>query len=223
LQHLTDFFYHRYKEINLRLKRLLADERKSLQLLRQTYASDLKNRSELETMLRQCVEDVRKEIAHRKVQEGLLPSDNDELKMLGRDPAMISIERFTREDRERALELLLSQERVLSLLYAKAFPLDKRDLSRRQDYDLGDRAKSPPLGQAIGSSTGHRYNGLASSSMIDDMGDIPASASRPQSSRNLGTPGERDRQRDKLPSVQSRGMFGVAGSSYARPSTGSRP
>ena len=57
----------RYKEINVRLKRLLGEERKSLQQLRQTYAAELKSRSELELLLRQCVDDVRKEIGRRYV------------------------------------------------------------------------------------------------------------------------------------------------------------
>lgn len=57
----------RYKEINVRLKRLLAEERKSLQQLRQNYAQELKSRTELELLLRQSVDDVRKEIAKKLV------------------------------------------------------------------------------------------------------------------------------------------------------------
>lgn len=37
--------------------------------------------------------------------------------------ATIPVEDFTQEDRERVLELLLSQERVVTLLYARAFPM----------------------------------------------------------------------------------------------------
>ena len=35
----------------------------------------------------------------------------------------IPIEDFAQEDRERTLELLLSQERVVTLLYSKVFPM----------------------------------------------------------------------------------------------------
>lgn len=57
----------RYKEVNIRLRRLLAEERKSLQQVRANYAQELKVRTELEMLLRQCVEDVRQEIARRFV------------------------------------------------------------------------------------------------------------------------------------------------------------
>jgi DNA repair exonuclease SbcCD ATPase subunit len=55
----------KFKELNVRLRRLLAEERKSLQQVRQSYANELKIRTDMEMLLRQCVEDVRKEIARR--------------------------------------------------------------------------------------------------------------------------------------------------------------
>lgn len=58
----------RYQEINKRLRRLLAEERKSLQQVRQNYALELSVRTEMELLLRKCVEDVRKEIARRKIE-----------------------------------------------------------------------------------------------------------------------------------------------------------
>lgn len=42
-------------------------------------------------------------------------------KNTGNNP--LSAEHFTKVERERVLELLLSQERVVSLLYAKTFPI----------------------------------------------------------------------------------------------------
>jgi len=44
-------------------------------------------------------------------------------KLYGKQPQLIPVEDFSQADRERVLELLLSQERVVSLLYAKTFPL----------------------------------------------------------------------------------------------------
>lgn len=55
------------RKLNVRLQRLLAEERKALQQVRQNYASELKVRTDMEMLLRQCVEDVRKEIARRYV------------------------------------------------------------------------------------------------------------------------------------------------------------
>ena len=39
----------------------------------------------------------------------------------------LPVEHFAKADRERVLELLLSQERVVTLLYAKTFPIGGRN------------------------------------------------------------------------------------------------
>lgn len=117
----------KYKEVNLRLRRLLGEERKSLQQVRQNYASELKVRTDMEMLLRQCVEDVRQEIARRHVESAQFSNNangnNDLAKLYSKQPGLIPVDEFTQEDRERVLELLLSQERVVSLIYAKTFPV----------------------------------------------------------------------------------------------------
>ena len=112
----------RYKEINKRLRRLLAEERKSLQQVRQNYALELNTRTEMELLLRKCVEDVRKEIARRHI-ETSANKGSEIVKLYSKKPDAIRVDDFQQEDRERALELLLSQERVITLLYAKTFPV----------------------------------------------------------------------------------------------------
>jgi hypothetical protein len=108
------------------MRKLLADERKSLQQVRQNYAAELKSRTEMEMLLRQCVDDVRKEIARRHIESAQFSQNNDLARMYNREPGLIPVEDFTQEDRERALELLLSQERVVTLLYSKTFPVDTK-------------------------------------------------------------------------------------------------
>lgn len=115
----------RYKEINKRLRRLLAEERKSLQQVRQNYAQELSSRTEMELLLRKSVEDVRKEIARRRIEASAM-AGSDLVKLYSRNPGAIPVDDFTQEDRERAVELLLSQERVVTLLYAKTFPVMSR-------------------------------------------------------------------------------------------------
>ncbi len=51
-------------------------------------------------------------------------SGNDLAKLYSKQPGLIPIDDFTQGDRERVLELLLSQERVVSLIYAKTFPIN---------------------------------------------------------------------------------------------------
>jgi hypothetical protein len=57
----------RYKDYIFRLRTLLEEERKALKTVRKNYENELKIRTDMELLLRQCVEDVRKEIARRYV------------------------------------------------------------------------------------------------------------------------------------------------------------
>eukprot|EP01039_Chlorochromonas_danica_P000196 gene195-206_t len=129
----------RYKDINVRLRRLLAEERKSAKEARQNYEKERGTRTEMELLLRQCVEDVRKEIARRYVEEGQFNAStgNDLAKLYGKQPELIPVEDFSQADRERVLELLLSQERVVSLLYAKTFPITQAAKGSAMPLDNG--------------------------------------------------------------------------------------
>ena len=93
--------------------------------IRQNYAQELKVRTDMEMLLRQCVDDVRQEIARRHVENAQFSSNsgNDLARLYSKTPGSIPVEEFNQEDRERVLELLLSQERVVSLVYAKTFPV----------------------------------------------------------------------------------------------------
>ena len=56
----------RYRDVIKRLKRLLDTERRSLRQVRAAYTADLQARSELETLLRTAVDEVRQEISKRR-------------------------------------------------------------------------------------------------------------------------------------------------------------
>jgi hypothetical protein len=58
----------RFKEVNTRLRKLLAEERRSLQQVRQNYQNEINSRTELELVLRDCVEEVRREAERRYAQ-----------------------------------------------------------------------------------------------------------------------------------------------------------
>lgn len=121
---------NRYKEIIKRLKKILEVERRNLKQVRQAYTSELQERSELETFLRQCIEDLRVDIMQRKSQqERRGPSSMSLTKP--------SLKEFTQENRQRIMENLLAQERVIHLLYTKTFPIVKK----QQDVLSG---KLPP-------------------------------------------------------------------------------
>lgn len=126
----------KYKEINNRLRKTLESERKSLQKERQSYQQELRARTEAELLLRQCVEDVRREISRVHLQSAREAAtaktggyDSRKFTSKSADSDMkpsrsgSKDDKLSAEDRERQLELLLSQERVVSLLYSKTFPM----------------------------------------------------------------------------------------------------
>jgi chromosome segregation ATPase len=105
---------NRYKEIIKRLKRLLEVERRNLQQLRNLNKQDLDKRTELEDILKQCIHDVREEIT-RQHQHAATKDTN--LSLSG------GIGPLNTQERAMLIEKLLAQERVLSLLTTKAFPI----------------------------------------------------------------------------------------------------
>lgn len=104
----------RYDFIIQRLKKILDGERRNLKNVRNAYARELQNKTELEQILRQCVDEVKSEL---KTENG------DKKKNV----------QLTAQDREKIIELMLSQEKVLSLLYEKNIP--SRAVTREKIYD----------------------------------------------------------------------------------------
>lgn len=105
----------RYEFIIQRLKKILETERKNLKNVRNAYARELQNKTELEQILRQCVDEVKSEIT-----QGMPEYKKKNLVL-------------SAQDREKIIELMLSQERVLSLLYEKTLP--SRAVTREKLYD----------------------------------------------------------------------------------------
>jgi hypothetical protein len=58
----------RYEEVILRLKRLLAQEKRTLRRVRTVCSREIEIKSALEKILRACVDDVKNEIAKKRAQ-----------------------------------------------------------------------------------------------------------------------------------------------------------
>ncbi len=106
---------------------------------RADLSNELQQRTELEIFLRQCIEDVRQDIARKRsdvlartrsaatpaaaagsgARAGPETVDSDGTVDNAGGVPLVD---FSTADREKVLELLLSQERVVNLLYAKTFP-----------------------------------------------------------------------------------------------------
>jgi hypothetical protein len=110
----------KYREENTKLKRMVEAERKSNRAFRQQQAEMLQQRTELEVLLRQCLDDVKSEIMRLRLENER--KDGPPLPVPGQTVTSMSIHELTPQDRERVLELLLSQQRVVQLLYSKTFP-----------------------------------------------------------------------------------------------------
>lgn len=135
----------RMEEIK-RLKRLLEGQQRSLRAARQSYAAELYGRTELQRFLKQCLIDVREQIT-QKEQGSQLASvlSGKTMGMLVRGPLALPLfstpqrpspdscplhsllsyltpQMAQQQVEEKPLELLKSQDRVISLLYHKTFP-----------------------------------------------------------------------------------------------------
>ncbi|CAL1172026.1 unnamed protein product [Cladocopium goreaui] len=96
------------REAALKLKRMVDAERRTVVALKQQQAEMMQQRTELEVLLRQSLDDVKAEILRmRAMAEGQDPSTSPG----GSGPPLSTV-----------LELLLSQQRVVQLLYQKTFP-----------------------------------------------------------------------------------------------------
>jgi len=91
------------KETIIKLRKLLEHERRNLKMVRNAHLSALAERTELEVFLKQCIEDVKQELSKHSMSRQISGA-------------------MTAHDRQRVIDILLSKERVLQLLYEKTSP-----------------------------------------------------------------------------------------------------
>lgn len=95
---------NQYQVVINKLKKMIELEQKNSRAARTAYSRELEAKKELENLLRACVDDVKTHITKKR----------GEQRLYGFDKSV--------EDLEKVIEILLSQERVLTLLYDKSFP-----------------------------------------------------------------------------------------------------
>lgn len=110
----------KYREAITQLKRMVEAERRTVRSLKQQQADMMQQRTEIEVLLRQCLDDVKAEIMRHRLEHE--QKDGSAIPGPGVPITAMSVHELTTQDRERVLELLLSQQRVVQLLYSKTFP-----------------------------------------------------------------------------------------------------
>eukprot|EP00760_Papus_ankaliazontas_P003180 PhM_4_TR11475/c0_g1_i1/m.16148 len=107
----------RYADTLLKARKTLESVRGALKKVRGAHIEYLQEHTELSIMLRQCLDDVRKDIARHSVAHYVLKVDGS-----AEEGLESGLAGYTIDDRKKLLEVLESKERVLLRLSDKMFP-----------------------------------------------------------------------------------------------------
>mmetsp|Transcript_31609 Transcript_31609/g.72651 ORF Transcript_31609/g.72651 Transcript_31609/m.72651 type:complete len:366 (-) Transcript_31609:66-1163(-) len=110
-----------------KLRKMVEAERRSLRTLRAAHTRELTSRTELELFLRQCIADVKAQLADSRTRPDL-----------------------SQPERQRVMELLLSQDRVVTLLYDKTFP---KMAAAQETWQAGMFKEDSQLASPMGSNS----------------------------------------------------------------------
>jgi len=114
----------RYEVAMGQLRRLIEQEKKNSFHVKTIYAQEMESKQELLRVMRLSIEDVREEIRKKKAETSKSYRATTKQKLLGSPSVDAGLPTEEDEDperqmteKERLLEILLSQERVLTLVY----------------------------------------------------------------------------------------------------------
>ena len=148
----------RYDRVMEKLRKMMQHERRLLKAARMQYNKELSSKTELEILLKQSVDKVKSERKQHKkhaqmkvyttqpglgVGVNLVPPPQAAGAMAanqgapGQSGAAVFDEdnELNQHERERVIELMLSQERVIALLYEKTFPMTSTEMQNGDDID----------------------------------------------------------------------------------------
>lgn len=108
----------KYNDSIRHLKNSLEGEKKKIKQVTAQQSSTFFVKSDLENLFLECVEEVRKEISRRKAKNLVEQKYQKRSKTSQREERLV----MTPSDKRKILELLISNEQVLILLYEKLFP-----------------------------------------------------------------------------------------------------
>lgn len=92
------------------MQNTLRKEQKRVRELKSLYVKEIELKSEMEKILRKCIDDIKDEMLKIKAENRLA-----NLKANGKEST------FSKEQRENLIEKLLNNEKVLTIIYDKTF------------------------------------------------------------------------------------------------------
>jgi hypothetical protein len=110
-----------------KMRRTLEDMRRSLRAVRSSHIELIQERTELEMFLRQCMEDVRRDIYRFTVVNTVSRNQQDD-----RMEERIMLESYGVKDRKRLIQILNSKLHVLSVMHTRMFPTKIGELSETE-------------------------------------------------------------------------------------------
>lgn len=113
-------------------------------MMKTMSAQEIEVKNQLEKILRQCVDDVKLEISKKRSEnKSSYYARGKRGKMELREE-----QNLTAQEREKIVEVLMSQERVLTLLYDKTFPprAQSTSFATQLGTQVNPGAKLPPAG-----------------------------------------------------------------------------
>ena len=115
----------RFENLIYRLKKIMEAEKKALRQVKTLCSKEIEQKNFLEKILRQCVDDVKNEIQKKKTEGKVQYYSKPQASGFRQNKNVkgeLDDRNLTKAEREKILEVLMSQERVLTLLYDKTFP-----------------------------------------------------------------------------------------------------
>lgn len=107
-----------FEKMTKNYKTIISKQKRKIQTFSLEHSSIFSEKSELENLFLDCVEEVKKEISHSRTRALKLQKFPMKNKITSNEPSEI----FSPSDKKKIMELLISNEQVLIMLYEKLFP-----------------------------------------------------------------------------------------------------
>ncbi|CAD8059050.1 unnamed protein product [Paramecium sonneborni] len=108
-------YKQRYEKTMKSLQSTLKKEQKKVRELKQLYIQELQSKSELEHVLRKCIDDIKEEIIQIKGEARILNKNNKN-----------KLDMLEKEDRDKLIQTLLDNEKIVTLIHDQIFYANKK-------------------------------------------------------------------------------------------------